>query len=93
MPQIQLDTKVFEVAQRRAADEGYASVDAYISDVVVQDSNDEDENFDHLFTPERIAKLKQSSDEVKAGGKTYSMEEVRHQLEEQRRSWLAMHGI
>lgn len=92
MPQVQLDAKVFEVAQRRAADEGYASVDDYISDVVVQDSSNKAENFDFLFTPERIAKLKQVSDEVKAGGKTYSIEEVRHHLEEQRKTWLAKHG-
>jgi hypothetical protein len=37
MPQIQLDDELLKVAQRRAADAGYATVDQYIADLVVHD--------------------------------------------------------
>jgi hypothetical protein len=76
MPQINLNDQVFDVAQRRAADEGYSSVDEYIADVVVQDVGGENASFDHVFTPERLAELEQISAEIKAGGKTHSMAEV-----------------
>ena len=47
------------------------------------------DNFDHLFTPEVIADLRTISAEVKAGGKTYSMEEVDEHFVQKRKAWLA----
>lgn len=75
MPQVELDDQVFKVAQRRAAEAGFSSVDEYVADVVVHDTDDEADNFDHLFTPEVVARLDQISNEMKAG-KSVSMEEV-----------------
>jgi hypothetical protein len=38
-----------------------------------------------LFTPEVLAELDQISAEIKAGGKSYTMEEVREHLEKTRK--------
>lgn len=92
MPEVRLDDQVFKVAQRRAADAGYSSVDEYIADVVIHDRGDESDNFDHLFTPERLAELDKISAEIKAGGKTYTVAEVREHFERKRKAWLANHA-
>jgi hypothetical protein len=92
MPEVRLDDQVFKVAQRRAADAGYSSVDEYIANVVIHDHSEESDNFDHLFTAERLAQLDQISAEIKAGGKTYSVAEVREHFERKRKAWLANHA-
>jgi hypothetical protein len=50
------------------------------------------ENFDHLFTPERIAHLDRICAEIDAGGKMYSIEEVEEHLNTIRREWLERRG-
>ena len=84
MPQVQLDDQVFKVAQRRAADAGYSSVDEYIADVVVHQSDD---NIDHLFTPERLAHIDQAEADIKAG-KSYTSEQANEELAKRRAEWL-----
>ena len=91
MPRVQLNDQIFDAAQRRAADEGYASVNEYIADVVTHDLSDA-ENFYHVFTPERLAELEKISAEIKAGGKTYSIDEVREHFATKRNAWLAKHA-
>ena len=51
----------------------------------------EPDNYDHIFTPELLTKLDAASAEAKAGGKTYSMDEVRTHFVEKREAWLANH--
>ncbi len=77
-------------AARRSA--GFSSVDEYIADVVVHDSDDERDNFDHLFTPEVVARLDKISNEMKAG-KSVSTEEVDKHLADVRETWLKDHAI
>jgi hypothetical protein len=48
----------------------------------------DDENFDHLFTPERIAHLDRISAAINAGGKTYTIKEVKAHLKKKRKEWL-----
>ena len=86
MPQVQLDEQVFKVAQRRAADAGYSSVDEYIADFVVHDTGDVD-NIDHLFTPERLAHIDKAEADIKAG-KFYTTEQADKELAERRAAWL-----
>jgi len=90
MPQVQLDDHVFKVAQRRAADAGYASIDQYVADVVVQDADTDD--VEYIFTPQVLAQLDQISNDIKAGGKTYTLDEVREHFESKRKAWLAKHA-
>lgn len=96
MPQVQLNAEVFDLAQRRAAAAGYASVEDYIAAVVANDlpldPAEDPHNLDHLFTPERLAELDRISAEIKAGGKTYTVAEVREHFENKRKAWLANHA-
>ena len=77
MHQVQLSDQLYRVAQRRASEAGFATVEEYIADVEAQDIADDTENVDHLFTPQVVAELEQISAAAKPGGKTYSSEEVR----------------
>jgi hypothetical protein len=92
MPQLHLSDQIFSVAQRRAAEEGYSSVDGFVSDVLAQTLAPESDNHDDLFTPERIAELERISAEIKGGGKTYTMAEVDEHFQNKRKAWLANHA-
>ena len=74
---LELSDQLYEQAARRAAEVGFKSVDEYIVGVVSGDLAEDAENFDHLFTPERIAHIDAVVAKVKAGGKTHSADEVR----------------
>jgi hypothetical protein len=71
MQQIQLADKVYKDAQRRAAEAGFASVDEYVADVLIndvfEDGGEETPDLEHLFTPERLAKIDAALADVKAG--------------------------
>jgi hypothetical protein len=85
MSQIRLHDDLYERALRRATEAGFESVDAYVAEVIGDDLREE--NFDHLFTPERIAHLDRISREVREGAKTYTMEEVEARLQKTRAAW------
>ena len=87
MPEVQLDDHVFKVAQRRAADAGYASVDDYIADVVVHDANDDTDNIDHLFTPKRLAHIDEAEADIK-GGRFFTTAQADQELAKRRAEWL-----
>lgn len=89
MPQVELSDQAFEAAQRRAAEGGYSTVEEYIADIVACDVSGAGQDFDHLFTPERLAELERISTEIKAGGKTHSMGEAREHFDKKRKAWLA----
>ena len=57
MHQIQLNDQLYLVAQRRALAAGFVTVDEYVADVLEHDLQEESENFDYLFTPERLAHI------------------------------------
>jgi hypothetical protein len=92
MHKVQLTDQLYKEAQRRALEAGYATVDEYIANMVSNDMHDETENLDHLFTPEVIAHLDKISADIRAGGKTYTMEEVDEYLAEKRHEWLRNHA-
>ena len=91
MQQVQLTDQLYRVAQRRASEAGFPSVEEYIADVVTQDIADDTENFDHLFTPTVISELEQISAAAKAGGKTYTSDEVREHFRKKSDEWPANH--
>jgi hypothetical protein len=88
--QVKLADELYQQAQRRASEAGYASVDEYIAGVLTHELSDEpgdDENLDHLFTPEFLAHLDTISAEMHAG-KSVSMEEIDQHLADVRKAWL-----
>ena len=92
MRQIQLADQLYDEVQRRATEEGFDSVDEFVAKIVSESIQDQSENFDHLFTPERIAHLDRICAEIDAGGKTYAPEEVEEYLEKKRAQWLKDHA-
>ena len=93
MPQVQLAEDLYNEAQRRAAEEGFASVDDFISVMLTENLRDdiEEENFDDRFTPEVIAFLDQTSAEMQAGNSVSDAEIDKH-LADVREAWLKNHG-
>jgi hypothetical protein len=91
MQQVQLPDHLYRVAQRRAAEAGFATVEEYIADVVTQDAADDTENFDHLFTPQVVSELEQISAAARAGGKTYTSEEIREHFRRKSEAWPVSH--
>ncbi len=87
MHHIQLNDQLYEEAQRRAADAGFGSVDEYVADMLQHDLQEQTENFDHLFTPERLAHINRAAAEIDAG-KGLTLEQAKAELAKRRDEWL-----
>ena len=90
--QLELTDQLYKQAKRRAVEAGFKSVEEYAADVLSEDLAEDAEDYDHLFTPERIAHLDKVAAEVRAGGKTYTMQEVRANLAQNRAEWITKNG-
>jgi PHD/YefM family antitoxin component YafN of YafNO toxin-antitoxin module len=90
MHQIQLADELYQQAERRAGDAGYASVDEYIADVLADYLADGPDDFDRLFTPERLAHIDAELAKVKAGH-FLTTEESDAELAKRRAEWLQKH--
>lgn len=82
---INIPDHLYQEAKRRATEAGYANVDEYLNEFI--SGGFKEENFDHLFTPERLAHLDRISAGIKAGEKTYTMDEVRAHFEKTEKTW------
>jgi hypothetical protein len=91
MHHVQLNEKIYKEAERRAREAGFGSVDEFVAKQLESDFSDEQEDLDHLFTPEVIARLDRISDEMKAG-KSVSAEEVDKHIANVREAWLKDHA-
>jgi hypothetical protein len=60
--------------------------------VIVDELYGDPENFDHLFTPERVAYLDGLAAKVREGGVTYTTEEVSAHLAARREEWIRNNG-
>lgn len=87
MQPIQLDDQLFIEAKRRAHEAGFASVDEYVAEVLADDL--QQDNFDHLFTPERLAHLDRISAGIKKAGNSTSIADIRKHFEQKRAEWPA----
>jgi PHD/YefM family antitoxin component YafN of YafNO toxin-antitoxin module len=83
MHQVHLTDQVYLQAQRRAAEAGFDSVDDYIADMLRQDLQEQPENLDHFFTPERLAHIDRAGAQIKAG-ESFTTEEVREHFNQKR---------
>jgi len=87
MHQIQLNEQVYQEAQLCAAEAGFGSVDEYVADVLRHDLREETEDFDHLFSPERLAHIDRAAAEIDAG-QGLTSEQVDAELAKRRDEWL-----
>ncbi len=86
MHQISLDDQLYQYVQRRAAESGCASADEYVALLLRQEQQD-DENFDHLFTPERLAHIDRAAASI-AEGRGLTSEQADAELAKRRDEWL-----
>jgi hypothetical protein len=91
MHHIQLNDRLYEEAQRRAREAGFASVDEFVADRLEGEFSGEQEDFDGQFTPELMSHLDRLSDEMKAGN-SVSTEQVDQHIGEIRKAWLKDHA-
>ena len=87
MAQIELNERIFLVAKQRAASAGFATVDEYIADFVVHDSDQNSDDLDHLFTPERLAIIDKTRANI-AAGSFHTSEQANAELAKHREEWL-----
>jgi hypothetical protein len=91
MHQFDLADQLYDEAQSRAAEAGYATVDEYIVDVVKRDSVEtalcEAPNRDHLFTPERLEQIDEAEAEIRAGN-CYTAAQAKAELAKRRAEWI-----
>jgi uncharacterized protein (DUF433 family) len=88
MQQIQIADELFKDAQRQAAKAGFANVNDYIAELMRNNLKQGERNEDHLFTPERLAHLDRVASDLRNGGKSFTLSEVKEHFEQKRNSWL-----
>jgi hypothetical protein len=86
MQSIQLNDRLYQDVQRRAAQAGFDSVDDYVADLLLQELEDA-ENLDHLFTPERLAHIDRAANQI-ASGQGLTPDQVNSELLRRREAWL-----
>ena len=84
---LQLTDQLYDQAKRRAVEAGFKSMDEYIADVVSDELTDDADNLDHLFTPERLAKIDAAAAQVEAG-QFLTSEQADVELAKHRAEWL-----
>lgn len=67
MQQVALNDQLYQEAQRRASASGFVTVDEYVADVLRNELDAEAEDFDYLFTPERLAHIDRAAAQIDAG--------------------------
>ena len=75
MPRVELTDATYRLAVEKAAAYGFASVDDYVADAVLREAAAAAGDFDHLFTPERLAHIDAGLADL-AAGRTYTSAEV-----------------
>jgi soluble cytochrome b562 len=87
MHQVQLADQLYKDAQRRASEAGFSTVDEYVADVLSHDLSPDATDFDHLFTPDRLAHIDKAAAEIDAG-EFYTTEQAATELAKRRAEWL-----
>ncbi len=87
MHQVNLNDQIYQEAQRRASEAGFACVDEFIEDVLHHDFQGETENLDFLFTPERLAYIDRSAAQIDAGH-YFTQQQATEELAKRRAQWL-----
>jgi hypothetical protein len=86
MHQVQLSDHLYEEAVRRAGHAGFENVDDYIADILRQDF-EAPEDYDQLFTQERLSRIDEAAAEIKAG-RFYTPGQIDSYIAETKAVWL-----
>ena len=87
MHQVNLNDDLYQEVRRRADAAGFPSVDDYVADVLAHDCRLDDENLDHLFSPERLALIDGAAAEMDAG-QGLTLEQADAVLAKRKEEWL-----
>jgi len=88
---ISIPDQAYARVTKRAEEEGFDSTETFLSDLVVA-SVDEEEDYQHLFTPDVIAELDAIASGIRNGEKVYTSEEVAAHFAAKRDAWLKDHA-
>ena len=75
MPTVNLSDDAYRAAVAQSVAGGFASVSEYLTDVILDDPDGPTPDLEHLFTPERMARIARGEADV-AAGRTYTSAEV-----------------
>jgi hypothetical protein len=89
---VQISDRLFRKAVRRAQEAGFATVDEFVADRLESElsgdpKNGEQENFDQMFTPERLAHIDKAQAEISAG-KGFTRRQAEAELAKRRAQWI-----
>ena len=84
--QLSISEEAYVAAQAQAKEQGYASTEVFLNDLLTKSLLDE-ANVENMWSPERIRQIKEASADIAAGGRTFTVSEVRDRIAEQRREW------
>lgn len=79
---LELPDPVYAEAQRAADAAGFSSLETYVVDLLAQGA----ENYDYLFTPERLATIDRADAEV-LSGRYRTVEQLDARLAETKAAW------
>jgi predicted transcriptional regulator len=92
MRSIHINDQLYTKAQQLATARGFKSVDAFIAEVVEEESRVEVESYDHLFTPEVMAAIAEGVADGDAG-RVHSIDDVRKHFAEKSKEWRRNHAV
>jgi hypothetical protein len=86
MHQVNLSDELYQSIQRRAVVAGFSGVDEFVVDILSHEIDGDTPDLDYLFTPERIAQIKQSDDQIQAGH-FFTTEQTDEELVKRKQQW------
>ena len=90
MHQINFSDELYRNAERRAAEAGFASVEAYVANLVEHDANGDIFDPDTFFTHQRLAEIEAASADVRSGN-FLTMEQSQADLARLKEEWRKEH--
>ena len=86
MHQVNLSDELYQSIQRRAVVAGFSGVDEFVVDILSHEIDGDTPDLDYLFTPERIAQIKQADDKIQAGH-FFTTEQTDEELVKRKQQW------
>ena len=82
---------LFAALSRQAKVDGFESPEQYVADFISHGHVLSIDNLDHMFTPKVIAHLDEISERIRAGEKTFTIDQCKAELAKRKAEWLGNH--